>query len=416
MEKYCICVDWLEVCAYGNLLREGEVWVQGKCYLIRKEERQTAMFKDFFIITFRGLEYAYIRQTPRLERMKKGLTCVKLANRVLYHEAYVPFLQSLMRALNLRYHGITRMDIALDCNKFPCGRSPHRFIRDFVMKPIGEIGGMYLAGCREYSIHGRKSISNDGQINYIQFGSPSGDRKGYIYDKSLELQEVKDKPWIREMWEAAGLKNDDKNHVWRAEISIKGGGKDLLNLETGQLFPLAPEYIACYENVKKVFHFFAAKVFDFRINTGQKNRRNYSRLNLFDKAVGVTCLPKRVSNRCDSGRSEKVCANKLKELSRTYVDMTESVRHSLYAAIEWIQNLGSIKAARYKEEQCKYYLDVFASTRFLQEEDFAYLQACAECAEAKRQSYDEAEYFYRRYLMAKQAKGLYEEDEICSLS
>lgn len=394
--KYCISVDWLEVCCYGRLLQEGEFVVDGKHYSIVKEERQTAFFKSFFIIKFRGLEYAYVRQEPRLQRVNRGMTCIKLANRVLYHEKYIPFLMGLIKALHFTYKGLTRLDIAYDCNRFYDGRKPSKFIKDFVTKRTGELGGMYLAGCREYALHGRKSIGDDGSMNYISFGAKSCQKKGYIYDKSLELKEVKDKPWIRDMWERNGLRNDDKTHVWRAEISIKCEGKDLLNLDTGQLFALHPDYMNTYENIKKIFHFYAAKVFDFRINEGQKNRRYYSRLNLFDTSIDVTCMPKRISRSCDSGRSEKMCYNKLQRLSRQYVDMSESVRHSLWSAMEWIQNLGSIKAARYKSEQTLMYLDMFYGSKFLTEEDFAYMQACEDAALRRRE--ENPDMLYQRYL------------------
>lgn len=407
---YCICIDWLEVCCYGSRLREGEIVIDGKFYFVNKEERSTALFRDFYVIKHKGLEYAYVRQNPRLSRIKPTTTCVKLNNRVLYHEGCIDFLIKLLAKLHLRYHGITRLDLAYDCNKFFDGRNPHRFIRDYVIKPMSEIGGMYLAGCREYNIHGRKSIGNDGQMNYIQFGSPSSTRKGYIYNKSLELKEVKDKPWIREMWAKNGLKNDEKNPVWRAEISIRSESKDLLNLETGQLFALAPNYLNTYENIKKVFHYFAAKTFDFRINNGQKNRRNFSRLYLFDTGVAITCLPKRVSNKCDSGRSEKMCKNKLKALSQTYVDMSDSVRHSLYSAIEWIEHLSSLKTARYKSEQYKHYLDTFVCCRFMAEEDFAYLNACYERMLSQREADSIAEQLYENYIKAK--VGLAEEEKI----
>ena len=396
MQKYCISVDWLEVCCYGNDLSVTEFTLDGKHYEVVEEERQTAFFKKFFIIKHHGLDYAYIRREPRLSRVNRGLTCLKLANRVLYHEDYIKLLLGFIKALRLNYKGFTRLDLAYDCNRFYDGRKPHKFIMDYVHKPLSEKGGMYLANCKEFSIHGRKSIGNDGQINYFAFGAKSCQKRGYIYNKSLELKEVKDKPWIRDMWERNGLKNDDKNQVWRAEISIKCEGKDLLNLETGQLFPLNPNYISTYENIKKIFHFYAAKVFDFRINEGQKNRRNYSRLNIFDTTIAVTCMPKRVSRSCDSGRSEKICRNKLEKLSTTYVDLSDSVRSSLYAAMEWIGSLSAIKQARYKAEQYKHYLDTFAATKFISEEEFAYLAACEDARESRSEA-DEA-ILYQRYL------------------
>lgn len=406
MEKYCICVDWLEVSCYGGFISKDGFFIDGKYYSVVMEQRETAMFKRYYVVKHKGLDIAYIRQEPRLKRMHAGLTCVKIANRVLYCENYVRICMGILQELGLRYHGLTRLDLAYDCNKYYDGRKPSKFIRDFIMKPLDKIGGMYLASSAHYSLHGSKSIGDDGTLNYIAFGSVRSDRRGYIYDKTKELEEVKDKPWIREMWEMNGLKNDKKNHVWRSEISIKCSGKDLLNLDTGVLFPLHVKYLDTYENVKKIFHYYAAKVFDFRINEGQKNRRHFSRLGLFDSSVDITCLPKRVSNKCDSGRSEKVCKNKLMQLSRTYTDMSDSVRHSIAAAIEFVDNLCSIKTARYRENQYKHYLDTFACCRFLSDEDIAYFTACEEVAQRKRET--DAEAIYQLYLDRRAQRALKE--------
>lgn len=406
MEKYCVFVDWLEVTCYGGIISRDGFFVDGKYYSIHEENRETAMFKRYFIVKYKGLDFAYIRQQPRLARMKKGLTCVKLANRVLYCEKYIPFLLGLLKELHLQYHGITRLDLAYDCNKFADGRRPSKFIRDFLFKPLDSVGGIYLAGCRTFKVHGSKGIGDDGTINYISFGCSSSDKRAYIYDKTKELNEVKDKPWIRDAWSRNGLVSDGKIHVWRSEISIKGQGKDLLNLETGQLFPLNPKYLYVYENIVKVFHFYASKVFDFRINTGQKNRRNFSHLCLFDKAIVVTCVPKRVSNLCDSGRSEKVCKNKLIKLSKTYIDLSTSVRHNIGTTIEFLESLSAIKQARHSAELYKHYLDTFACSRFLTDEDFAYLEACSQKADAAREDY--AEWLYNQYLERRGARAMCE--------
>lgn len=396
--RYCIAVDWLEVCCYGRDLEPSFFSWEGKHFSVEQEDRETPLFKSFFEVKRNGLVWAQIRQNPKSGVMKKGLTIIKLSNRVLYHEKYVPFLMHMIQALGFYYKGLTRLDIAYDCNEFYCGRKPSRFVHQFVTKRVDEKGGMYVPKMKEYDFHLKKDIHTNGMINYLAIGAKSSKKRGYIYDKTLELEEVKDKPWIREMWEKNGLISDKKTHVWRSEISIKAQGSDLLNLETGQLFALHPNYLATYENIKKIFHFYAAKVFDFRYNSGEKNRRNFARVCLFDTSVDCTCLPKRVNVCADSGRSEKACKNKLEKLSRTYIDLSADVRTSLSHAIAWIGNLSSIKAARYAAECQKHYLDTFACSKFMAEEDFAYLQACEEASSAKRYEDRVAELLYERYL------------------
>lgn len=396
--RYCIAVDWLEVCCYGRNLEPSFFSWEGKQFSVEQEDRETPLFRSFFEVKRNGLVWAQIRQNPKSGVMKKGLTIIKLSNRVLYHEKYVPFLMHMIQALGLYYKGLTRLDIAYDCNEFYCGRKPSRFVHQFVTKRVDEKGGMYVPRMKEFDFHLKKDIHTNGMINYLAIGAKGSKKRGYIYDKTLELQEVKDKPWIRDMWERNGLISDKKTHVWRSEISIKAQGSDLLNLETGQLFALHPNYLATYENIKKIFHYYAAKVFDFRCNNGEKNRRDFAPLCLFDTSIDCTCMPKRVNVCADSGRSEKACKNKLEKLSKTYIDLTDDVRHSLAHAISWIGNLSSLKAARYAAECQKHYLDTFACTKFMAEEDFAYLQACEELSSAKRYEDRVAELLYERYL------------------
>lgn len=393
---YCISVDWLEVCCYGNTLEEGVYYVNGMKYSVVDEHKKTRVFSKLFKVVYRGLEYFYVQQVPSSSALKKGLTLVKVSNRVLYCEKYVSLLLDFMKAFNLHYKGVSRLDIAYDCNYYFDGRSPKKFVHDYICKPIDTKGGIYLANVTKHVTFFEKSISSNAQYSYIKFGMGTGGRSAYIYDKTLELSQVKDKPWIREMWAKNGLISDDKIHVWRSEISIKSQGKQLLNLDTGQLFALHPSFLDTYEKICKIFHFYASKAFDFRINQGQKNRRNFPPLRLFDTRIDITCVPKKVSIAADSGRAEKVCRNTLIRISRTYVDLTDSVRHSLAAAIEFMGNISAIKGCRYGQEQYKQYLDVFASCKFITEEDIAYFHALEAAREARQElSVDE---FYERYV------------------
>lgn len=405
--NYCVAVDWLEVCCYGSGLREGFCVIDGRRFEVYRTDKETALFRNLFEIKSHNLVIAEVKQNPRTTAIRKGLTLVKLSNRVLYSEQWAPLLIQLLKMLNLRYHGITRIDIAYDCNYYSDGRNPRKFLRDYVMKPLDEVGGIYLAGCKSFNAYGRKSISSNGTFNYLSFHSNNSKRRGYIYDKSLELQEKKDKPWIRKMWEDNGLVNDDKHHVWRSEISLRGDGSQLLNLDTGELFKLHIKYLDAYTQIVKLFHFYAGKVFDFRINSGQKNRRNFTRLNLFDTNIIQTCLPKRVSVMADTGRAEKICYNKLDRLSKTYTDISGDVRRSIYSAMQFLTCLSGIKADRYKAEQYGHYLDMFAGTRFIAEEEFAYMQACEDMFEKKLQD-REAEDLYQKYVEYRTALAMAE--------
>lgn len=395
MNNYIVSVDWLQVCCFGNLLSAGTLKGKERTYEVQIKDTQTAMFCHISEIKVNNLVYATVQQEPRSSALKKGLTILKLSNRVLYSEKYIEILYELINLLHLSYKGITRIDLCYDCNKFYCGRNIPKFLKTFVTKSIEEVGGIYRKGSTQFSCHGSRT-SNKNKITSISFGSPQSNVRAYIYDKTLELQEVKDKPWIRKVWEMNGLKNDEKNHVWRAEISIKCEGQDLLNMSTGELFRLSPKYVEHYENIKKIFHFYAKKYFDFRENRGQKNSRNFSPLWLFDESINITCKPKRVSVSADTGRMERIVVNKLEQLATTYTDLADSVRDSLYKAQEFIYSLSTTKLLRHKATLYKGYLSTIMAHKFLAEEDFAYLEALDEARQKRREI--EAEYQYELFL------------------
>lgn len=392
MEKYCISVDWLSVCCYGALIQEGELQGKSMTYEVKVTSRETALFRHFVEVRFRNLVIAEIQQDPRSSVLKRGLTILKLSNRTLYCTEYIAILYELMELLHLSYQGITRLDLCLDCNRFADGSDPSQFINDYVMIPESEVGGIIRKGSSKFTCHGSKT-SKASKITSISFGSPSADVRSYIYNKTIELKEVKDKPWIRDMWAQNGLTNTDENPVWRSEISIKGEGKDLLNMDTGELFRLSPQYLEHYENIAKLFVFYSEKFLYFQRNGGQKNRRNFARIRLYHPNFTPTCKPRRLNRAADTGRMERICANKLIKLSETYVDMAESLRDSTSSAIEFLNVLGSFKALRHRQEAYKRYLDVFKASRFLRKDfpmmpdEFVYMEA-VDAARQKKMVFD----------------------------
>lgn len=394
-QKYCISIDWLQVCCFSNLIQEGEYMSDKYKFVITMEQRETPLFKRVFTVRLKNIPVAIITQEPRSKAIKQGITLIKLENRVLYHQGYIRMLYALIEATKMKYKGITRLDLCYDCNKFYDGHNPAKFVRDFVFKAPDTKGGVYRKGSDNFTCHGARNQSSSSKITSISFGSENSRIRCYMYDKTIELKEVKDKPWIRKMWKENGLVSDDKTHVWRSEISIKAEGMDILNMSTGQLWRLSPNYLEHYENIEKIFHYYAAKVFDFRINTGQQTKRHFKKLFLFNTDIDLTNKPVYMSESHDTGRMEKICYNKLEKLSQTYVDLAEVNRNGLYAAMQFLSALSGVKLATVRNEAYKQYLDNFKAYRFMGSLDFAYLDALERCADSKREI--DANYAYRLY-------------------
>lgn len=392
-----ISVDWLQVYCLSTtkspIPTQGELSNEKYKFSFRLTDNQTAMFSDLIEVTMRGLECAVIEQRPRSPKLKKEMVLIKLSNRMLYSNRYIDILYSLMSVLNVTYKGITRLDLCYDCIYFADGRKPDRFINNFVMKPDNEIGGIARKGSDEFIVHGKKAAGSSSKINYISFGSPKSRIRTYIYDKTLELTEVKDKPWIREMWKENNLIPKDNEHIFRSEISIKSEGMDVLNMSTGELFRLSPIYLENQISIEKLFHYYANKYLSFSINEGQKLRKNYRKLEIYAKKSEITCKPIHINMSHDTGRMEKIVYNKLEKLSETYTDLSEPRRAAIQSAMEFIKELEGIKSQTLANERYKAYLNELKGRMFYDQHIIDYIDAIRAAHEEKESLRNNYAYF-----------------------
>lgn len=79
----------------------------------------------------------------------------------------------------------------------------------------------------------------------------------------------------------------------------------MINLRTGELFQISPEYLSSQSMLEELFYTYAAKYFDFRWSTGQAQVKNYEKMNIFPNRPEITCKPARFSRFADTGRTEK---------------------------------------------------------------------------------------------------------------
>lgn len=382
MEKYCISVDWLQVCGYARdiaLLSCPPESYQG--YVVKVAPQGTRTFERLLVInqSFNGdlLPLATIQCIPRSSALKKELCIVKLENRVLYSQKAFPCLMKILATFHIVYKGITRIDFCYDCNKFHNGVSPERFLRKYVSVPFESPQYVYRKNTKKFAVHMCRNKSGSQRIEYVRWGSDSSNKCCYMYNKSLELKEVKDKPWIRDTWAKNGLLDNKENQVWRCEISIKSDGIDLINMGTGQLFRLQPEYMQNQRDMEKLFHFYAAQMFAFYRRNNHKRVRDFDRIELFEAAPEITCKPIRISRKADTGRTELICARKLEELSRTYTDASSQFVTSIQQVLEFMYSVSGnrrcIKDITVKID----YLNTLKGFQWTSDMDYQYF-ACIE--------------------------------------
>lgn len=379
MEKYAISLDWMQFYCERSPWAVPSAFTTTKGnYEVEKQSYSTNLWLDVYIIKHRGREFATLCCNPRNSGMPERGCTLKLANRVLYSHEWLSESKQIMAEMGLRYKGITRVDVAYDCNVLAGGRSVPSFLMQYFSHAPYCEGHIIRSGSRKVTINATRSNKGSVEISAMRWGSKGSDIGAYAYNKSLELREVKDKPWIRETWEKAGLidafneeewaKLSEKekqrkieqgdvqqyieNPVWRFEISIKAHGKDLLNLDTGELFKLDINYFESQNAVENLFYTYAAKVFDFRMSTGQTTIRNYPPLKIFEMSREVTERPVRVSLLADTGRTEKMIVNRLEALQSVYSDVSSADRAAMEATLCFIREISGtkIRMAKMKKE------------------------------------------------------------------
>lgn len=411
MEKYCISVDWLQTFCHGGEISVGR-YSSGKwIFDVELENHETQLYKKVYTVRVRKMAVATVLQCPRNSVMHALSTSVKLSNRVLYCVDYIDLLYNLQTALKLKYRGLTRVDICYDCNFLHGGRRVDKFLKQFICNEPFEDGHIIRSGSSRFSVQGTRKNTSVAAFNSVRFGSPRSKVGAYCYDKTLEMIEVKDKPWIREMWDKNGLLHEVDNkrldamteklrekkvdieglsdyvttHVWRFEISIKSEGMDLLNMTNGTLFTLSPSYFEHYENIVALFSYYANKHFDFRIFDGRKRLRDYKKLQIFEDMEDITYKPVIMSRAADTGRMEKICYNKLLKLSREYADLALYKQDGLTAAMGFLLEVSGFKEGVYRMEREKNCINQFAAWKFARYDLDLYFRGIEELSEAKQQ-------------------------------
>lgn len=408
--NYMISIDWLQAFCVGSLLEDGDYPYIDGFIRVERQEGSTANFVRRLLVYHKGVEIATILQQPKYAIFDKRMTEVKLHNRVLYTAVPCKVLMNLLKSLNLTYRGISRIDLACDCNTLAGGRSVEELISSFVHLRNGMSGHVVRKGSARYNLHGNNHRKAHIRHESIKFGSPQSACVPYIYNKSLELISEKDKPWIREAWREAGLVHlvdkeglqqmsnkelaarlDDagvsefiRSGVWRFEISIKAKGKDLLNLSDGELFKLDLEQISTSEKVESLFIAYAAKYFCFRECTRDGQRiRDYEDVVLFDYSNKVDYKPYSIPVTGETGKFDQAVVNYLNKTLRTYSDLASPVVVGISEAKDMISMIAGAKAYKLKKRRYDDYLASLMCTQFYESLERDIMKECSSIEESR---------------------------------
>ena len=341
MNVKCINLDWLEIFAEepANEVHNAE-YFRVKGYKVKERVYGTPQYREMFTIYSGKEELFEIRRNPYSLKSEGGIfkpnAChIRLCNRTCYELDPIAHLRAFMTAHDYTYVSISRIDIALDFNIFDNGMKPANFIMQYMRGKLSKINQSNV------SAHGSDQWS--GRVfNSLKWGSPSSPVSTKLYNKTLELKQGEDKPYIRQRWADAGL--DQAQDVWRVEFSLSSQMQSLKSLKTGEVFRKSIMHYDSRERLLRQFFILYNKYFDFRrLKTNRKSDgtlvyvRKYlcPRLDLFKVADAEPYAPTRnITKKKRPDRIWKIIINRLDKIVDDDKEVVATRRAAL-AILSW---------------------------------------------------------------------------------
>lgn len=236
----CVNIDWLECYCLEDAIDypHNADWFRQRGWEVMEREYGTPMYREMFTLyDHYGEPFIEIRRAPKSDSRKKAgifdsySSHVRLSNRACYMNDAAQVLDRFLQENGFAFQRISRIDICLDFERFDYGDDPQRFIQRFMAGRYSKINQANIAA------HGLDQW--DGRFwNSLSWGSKKSQVTTKLYNKTMELRQVHDKPYIRQAWQAAGLVDDMltlekrkadgetyKPEIWRVEFSIKSSTK-----------------------------------------------------------------------------------------------------------------------------------------------------------------------------------------------
>lgn len=243
----CVNIDWLECYCLEDTLtypHDAEFFrVRG--WHVVEREYGTPVYHEMFTLYGRDDEpLLEVRRRPKSARgyQERGVldphAChVRLCNRTCYFNTAATLMQQFLEQYGFHFQRISRLDIAYDFEKFDWGDDPQDFLQRYMSHKYSKINQANIAS------RGRDRW--DSRLwNSVSWGEKKSMVGTKFYLKTLELLEVRDKPYIRQAWRAAGLVTDDltlekvnpdgtsyKPNIWRVEFSIRSSTRKWFIIE-----------------------------------------------------------------------------------------------------------------------------------------------------------------------------------------
>lgn len=296
-------LDWIQMQVKWYIKSEP---VFHKYYTIKKLDFGTRHFKVVQEIYIMKKRIATLTSKPHSGILDPDAMIVKFDNWVCYAINMRKIIYEFLELNKLEFISFSRVDFCADFNLFDNGMKPAKFVRQYIYRRMLRLGKS--PNISHHFSQGKKEHITKG----LKFGSNLSECTAYIYNKSLEMEKVKWKPWIYMAWKKGGL--DVESDVWRLEFSMKSGGVLTANTETGELDLFLSLKLLEADYIYKCYYKLYEKYFTFVWNDGQVRKDRMRKVKLFKYIYSPEVLVNAEPMK-DADRSKKIFIRKLHELN-----------------------------------------------------------------------------------------------------
>jgi hypothetical protein len=302
-------IDWLQFSAYVDV-KTFDVLKFNGVFKIERLNFATRHFKEIIEIydTRQNKRVSTITYKPHSDTLPKNIAIIKIDNWLLYQNYLKTYLNDFIQRFNIQFKNLSRVDICADFNTIAYRNlKPQSFIKSF-------LSGKYIKLRKSKG----QVYFNNGEIldfQYLKFGSGRSRVCSYMYNKTKELDEVLNKPHIRENWR----KNNLSGEVWRCEFRLQNFDFLLTDKETGEQINFNGNIaglnsLDIINQVQPLFDALADHYLTFKIKSKDSNKSRLKSFYLFNN--NKQFLFNRIYNdNIEAGRAEKIFIKKLYELN-----------------------------------------------------------------------------------------------------
>lgn len=274
-----ISIDWLSIYVDCSLMKEPS---SGQ---VKKMDYGTQVYQFTEYYQRDGKDIAVLTWQPRSSALVRNTGIVKILNEYLYVGDVYALVTQILEDWGLVALSVSRLDVCADFNSFVDYTDMQDFFQDFLTTKIWHMGKA------KYKVIGKKARklqddtftlqgvqSSRHCYQYLRFGGNTSDISAYLYNKTLEFAEVKEKNYIRAMWEKNNL--DNNCDVWRLEFSLKGNAVKIIDEVTGEVYTNKLDIIKEPMLLHRLYFTLYQRYWDFRVNDGQVRKDRMKHCNL----------------------------------------------------------------------------------------------------------------------------------------